>query len=159
MKNLLIVALALGAVAYLAFYAFSWLQKAATAEDIFIVHQNQQETHFQVELVCSQEARKQGLSDRNPLNAGQGMVFVFEHPSKHGIWMKSMRFALDIVWFDERQRVVYIERHVQPDTYPQVFSPPSPSLYVLEILAGAGKEIRLGDTIQFAEPVQLASCR
>jgi uncharacterized membrane protein (UPF0127 family) len=81
------------------------------------------------------EKRQLGLSNRPSLRQDQAMLFVFEDNQRHGIWMKDMKFAIDIVWIDEDKIVVDIAENVQPSTYPKTFLPASPARYVLEMVA------------------------
>jgi len=81
-------------------------------------------------------ARRRGLSGRSSLPEGHGMLFVHSEAGRHGIWMPDMHFPLDIIWLDDRKRVVHIERAVSPDTYPTTFKPDEPARYVLEVNAG-----------------------
>ncbi len=117
---------------------------------VVVFHKGGQ-TDFNVETVCTRAAKIQGLSDRKLLGEKQGMLFVFNHAGGHGIWMKSMRFAIDIVWINEQQQVVHIEQFVKPKTYPRTFASTEPALYVLEILAGQGDEFALGDHVDLSK--------
>ena len=103
------------------------------------------------EVVDTPAGRQQGLSDRERLDTDQAMLFVFDDTDTHGIWMKGMQFALDIVWLNESKEVVHIEERVAPDTYPHVFEPNSPAKYVIELNAGqvASAGVSLGDRIPF----------
>ena len=78
------------------------------------------------------------------------MLFVFDAPSRYGFWMKDMNFAVDIVWIDERSRVIDVEKEVTPETFPQVFYPDQPVKYVLELPTGAVDkyQIATGTVIQ-----------
>ncbi len=64
------------------------------------------------------------------------MLFVFDEPGKHGIWMKDMRFPLDIIWIDNNLRIVDIKKNISPDTFPEVFEPKSDATFVVEVNAG-----------------------
>ncbi|KKT14715.1 MAG: hypothetical protein UW76_C0003G0016 [Parcubacteria group bacterium GW2011_GWF2_44_8b] len=94
------------------------------------------ETSIEVEVVDTPETRTMGLSNRKTLPEGMGMLFVFDNPVQDGFWMKDMRFAIDIVWIDEKFRVVDIEKEVTPETFPQIFYPNQSVKYVLELPAG-----------------------
>lgn len=89
-----------------------------------------------VEVADTDALRVQGLSGRTALPEGSGMLFVFERDDAWGIWMKDMRFAIDILWADKDGVVTTIIASISPDTYPQVFSPALPARYVLELPAG-----------------------
>ena len=94
------------------------------------------ETHIPVEVVSSAKDVEHGLSERENLPAGQGMLFVFGNDGNWGIWMKDMRFSIDIIWADSAGRVVTVLPSVSPETYPKAFYPSLPARYVLEVPAG-----------------------
>ncbi|HEY4528324.1 MAG TPA: DUF192 domain-containing protein [Candidatus Paceibacterota bacterium] len=89
-----------------------------------------------IEVADTDVERIQGLSGRETLPLGTGMLFVFENPGIHGIWMKDMKFPIDIIWLDKDMSVISKELNVSPDTYPQVFYPSREAYYVLEVKAG-----------------------
>ena len=95
--------------------------------------------------------RSRGLSGFAGLKEGEAMLFVFDAPEKYGFWMKDMLFPIDIVWLDEGKRVVHVESNVLPETYPSIFFPESPALYVLELPAGIAARIGVakGDKADF----------
>ncbi len=93
-----------------------------------------------LELATSTTAREQGLSGRTSLLKDHGMLFLFEKSDRHGIWMKDMHISIDIFWLDDKRQVVYLAQDVNPETYPDVFYPSVPALYVLETNAGFARE-------------------
>ncbi len=77
------------------------------------------------------------VSSRLPPNAGMFFDFSREGTSRqHPIWMKDMRYAIDIVWLDEHMRIIAINEKVEPNTYPETFDAEEPSMYVLELPPG-----------------------
>jgi uncharacterized membrane protein (UPF0127 family) len=102
-----------------------------------------------VSLADTPVERTQGLSEVKKLEEGTGLLFIFDEVDHHGIWMKDMLFAIDIIWLDETKQVVYIEENVKPETYPTVFEPRSPAKYVLEVPAGFVKKegIKIRDQV------------
>ncbi|MQG72391.1 MAG: DUF192 domain-containing protein [SAR202 cluster bacterium] len=112
---------------------------------------------FLVELAADPEKRVKGLSGLPFLEAGTGMLFVFEDPERLRFWMRGMEISLDIVWISSDCRVVDVSEDVpfpDPDTpldeLPRYF-PESPAQYVLEINGGEAAELGLGigDTVEF----------
>jgi uncharacterized protein len=98
---------------------------------------------YDVEIVVSPAATKQGLSGRPSLPRGRGMFFVFSGLSKQSMWMIEMRFPLDIVWLDENLTVVHISYNCQP--CPNEMQCPSYSSvyrvkYAIEMTAGEAEE-------------------
>jgi uncharacterized protein len=107
-----------------------------------------------VELARSLEEKVRGLSGRPGLKPGTGMLFVYDRPQPIGIWMKDMRFSLDILWIREG-RVVHIERNAPPLTAvgpERVYT--ATGEMVLEVPAGfaADRKIKLGDSVRVDIP-------
>jgi len=71
-------------------------------------------TTFKVEVVISDSAIKQGLSGRERLEPGAGMLFIFNELGRQAMWMIEMKFPLDIVWLDENLQVVHITYGANP---------------------------------------------
>ena len=106
-----------------------------------------------VEVADTPETRERGYMYRESITDKEGMVFFMEQLDFHPFWMKNCRVGLDILWLDEKWRVVHIEKSLPPcrqDPCPS-YQPMQAALYVLEIQAGlSGKEgIKLGDHIIF----------
>lgn len=100
--------------------------------------------------------RALGLMFRKSLPEDRGLLFVFDDLGFHGIWMKNCRFPIDVVWLDEKRRVVHVEEKVPPcrrDPCPS-YEPLQRALYVLEINAGqAGREgVKVGSSLGFTLP-------
>jgi len=68
-----------------------------------------------VEVAQTVAERSRGLSNRPPLGADEGMVFVFPEPSTPSFWMNGMRFPLDLIWI-ANQTVVNITSDVPVPT-------------------------------------------
>ena len=78
------------------------------------------------------DSREKGLSGKEKLLPDSAMLFVFQQPDRYGIWMKDMKFPIDIIWLDENYKVVYFKENARPDSYPEIFLSPKKALYVLE---------------------------
>jgi hypothetical protein len=96
--------------------------------------------------VARTEAEKvRGLSGRESLGPGAGMLFVYEVPARPLIWMRGMRFPLDILWIRDG-RVVDLVRGAKPPApgeAPQEFAPREAVQYVLEVPAGFAERYRI----------------
>jgi uncharacterized membrane protein (UPF0127 family) len=95
---------------------------------------------YKLEEASSSAAKTRGLSGRTALNENRGMLFVFGRETKPCMWMKDMRFPIDIIWLDEAGKAVDIEENVSPDTFPASFCPEHPAKYVVELNAGQVKD-------------------
>lgn len=104
---------------------------------------------FFVSVVDTPEARTRGLSGSEPLAEDEGMLFIFDRDGRYPIWMKEMRFSLDIIWINRFGKIVHVEREVHPDTYPRAFASNQPARYVLEIPAKAGETAVPGGKVYF----------
>lgn len=101
------------------------------------------------EVAATEEKRQQGLSGRESLAEGEGMLFVFAENGPWGIWMKGMLFSIDILFIAESGEIITVVADASPDTYPAVFSPSKDARYVLELPAGFTKKhgIAEGDMV------------
>ena len=94
------------------------------------------DTTVTLEVVNTPKALQTGLSGRDGLAEGTGMLFVFDKSDRHGIWMKDMLFSIDVVWLDESRRVVYMVENMNPGSFPKVYRSRLPSSYVIEFPLG-----------------------
>ena len=67
-----------------------------------------------VKIADNDSLRVRGLMFHDELPFDQGMLFVFDQPGIRPMWMLSMQFPLDIIWFDENLHVTAIEKNVPP---------------------------------------------
>lgn len=105
---------------------------------------------YALEVSDTQEKRIQGLSGRQDLADGSGMLFVYPQAGNECIWMKDMQFSLDILWLNEDKKVIKIERAVSPDTYPRSICA-NDTQYVIELNAGEATKagVKVGQQIEF----------
>lgn len=102
------------------------------------------------ELARSMVEQTRGLSGRAGLQPGHGMLFVYTEAHPIGIWMKDMRFPLDILWIRDG-RIVHIEANAPPllpNGPERVYT--ATGHLVLEVPAGftAQEKIRIGDRVK-----------
>jgi uncharacterized membrane protein (UPF0127 family) len=103
-----------------------------------------------VDIADTEASRVAGLSGRASLADGHGLLMVFQEDDRSGIWMKDMRFSIDVIWADARGNIITVYPNMDPSSYPQVFYPDAPARYVLEVPAGFIElhNIAVGDTLQ-----------
>ena len=108
---------------------------------------------LQVEIVRTPMERARGLMFRATLPEDYGMLFIFEHPGKNQFWMKNTLIPLDILWMDDRKRIIHIEYQVPPCTLDPcpLYGPLGDSHYVLEVKAGVAHKrgLRIGMPLRF----------
>lgn len=104
------------------------------------------------EVVKSQAEIQKGLSGRESLGEGKGMLFAFEDPGRYSFWMKNMKFPLDFIWILDN-KVVDLDLNVPIATNgqkPSEYMPLSEVNYVLEVNAGfiESHGIKPGDPVK-----------
>ncbi len=108
---------------------------------------------FLSEVADTQILRVQGLSGREKLDSTNGMLFIFDEADYHGIWMKDMKFPIDILWIRNGVVVDMKENapipHSSSDADLPIYRPGGSANYVLEINAGfaASHAIKIGDRV------------
>lgn len=101
--------------------------------------------------------QQRGLSVVEGLADDEGMLFRLGGPKVQGMWMKDMRYAIDILWVGADGTVVHLEHDVAPATYPTVFQNPPDRLAVAVVELAAGAARRTG--IVVGSPVDLDGIR
>lgn len=107
-----------------------------------------------VEIVNTDSSRAQGLSGRENLEDGQGMLFDFTNTeiTKPSFWMKDMKIDLDIIWINNNTVIGItpnVPRPIDPDNLP-TYPPPSNITHVLEVPSGYAEraKIKVGDPVK-----------
>lgn len=135
-------------------FLYSWHQftpDIITEQQIVTGNIKVGETYFNVEIADTPEKRTRGLSNKQSLGTNEGLLFVFEEPGIHGFWMKDMLFSIDIIWINREKTVVQVTKDVTPESYPEIFYPSEPALFVLEVEANQSASIQIGDKLSFVE--------
>jgi uncharacterized membrane protein (UPF0127 family) len=105
------------------------------------------------ELALTEAERMTGLMFRETINADQGMLFVYDEEMYLSVWMKNVKFPIDILWLDKDKRIVHIAHSVPPCRTPECpsYSSEVPAMYFLELKAGCAKvyNLKLYDRIDF----------
>lgn len=84
--------------------------------------------------------KAKGLMFRDKIGT-DAMLFVNSFPQKSGIWMKGMRFPIDIIWVNDGE-VVDIHQNAKPCGKLEctIYSPGKSAKYVIETPANWTKE-------------------
>ncbi len=107
-----------------------------------------------VDLAKTPEQQAKGLSIKNTLNENEGMLFIFDTPKEYSFWMKDMKFPIDIIWISSDNKIVHIEKNLQPCIFFLIctsYSPHANSKYVLEVPSNytTKNNITIGDRVNF----------
>ena len=103
---------------------------------------------FLVEVADTDKLRRRGLSGREHLPPGKGMLFVMPAPIEMRIWMKGCLLPLDVLFFDPQGRLINfhtmaIPSAKQPDYTLPIYSSDKPAKYALEVAAGTAHQLTL----------------
>ena len=97
--------------------------------------------------------RQTGLAAFDSLPHDEGMIFRCLPPSELGIWMKNMKFDIDVIWLDETNAITHLERKISKDSYPTQYKNPTsaPSTYLIELPKGSVDDLslKIGDIVSY----------
>ena len=99
-------------------------------------------------IAATEAERERGLSGRQSLPKDSGMLFVFQSAGVYGFWMKDMNFPIDMVWIGADKKVSGVAPGVSTSSYPQIFYPQAPVLYVLELASGDAAKMQIAPGVK-----------
>lgn len=114
---------------------------------------------LKVEVADDEEERSRGLMEREELEEGRAMWFVFNEEAQRKFWMKNTKIPLDIIFFNKDKEVVSFVENMEPCLIPEdpearrpncpSYSSLEPAMYALEVPAGFVKDkvVEVGDKI------------
>ena len=102
---------------------------------------------LKVEVVATDASRALGLMHRKKLGANEGMLFVFDEPAYHSMWMKDTLIPLSVAFIDAQGTILNI-LDMEPQTLDSHMSA-GPSIYAIEVNQGwfAARRIKAGDKV------------
>jgi len=136
------------------FLLLSWgcSQASVTSASVtsVVVHTEDEEVYFSVDIADTDPERSQGLMNRSSLAAGSGMLFMFEKEGMPAFWMKNALIPLDILFIGADYRVIDLKKAFpcMADPCPLITTD-RPFQYVLEVNQGEGDGIQTGDAVEF----------
>ncbi|HYC36728.1 MAG TPA: DUF192 domain-containing protein [Usitatibacter sp.] len=100
-----------------------------------------------VEVVRTDAERAKGLMFREKLGRDDGMLFVFEEPAYHSMWMKNTLIPLSVAFVDANGTILNI-RDMEPHSLDSHMSA-GPATYAIETNKGwfAQKKVKAGDKV------------
>lgn len=102
---------------------------------------------LKVEVAATIEQRMKGLMFREKLGANDGMLFVFDEPGYHAMWMKNTPLPLSVAFVDGAGAILNI-LDMEPHTLDQ-HAAAGPAVYAIETNKGwfARRGIKAGDKV------------
>jgi uncharacterized membrane protein (UPF0127 family) len=89
---------------------------------------------IRAEVAADYSTRGRGLMHRKSLAPNAGMLFIFDEPSIHCMWMKNTYIPLSVAFLDEKGEIINIA-DMQPHSE-QSHCAARPALYALEMERG-----------------------
>ncbi|HUL96211.1 MAG TPA: DUF192 domain-containing protein [Usitatibacter sp.] len=109
---------------------------------------------LKVELAISEEQREHGLMFRKKMGRDDGMLFVFDEPAYHAMWMKNTLIPLSVAFLDADGRILNI-LDMEPQTL-DTHMAAGPARYAIETNKGwfAERKVKAGDKVTGLPPVK-----
>ncbi len=108
----------------------------------------------EAEIAESWWKKSKGLMFREKIGDGEGFLMCFNREDKHGVWMLFMKFPIDLVFIDSKNRVADLVEDFRPISWNLktwvVKKPRKAVKYILELRSGAIKKtrIKIGDVLE-----------
>ena len=99
-------------------------------------------TDLTAELAATPQERSKGLMFRTELADNRGMLFNFKETRSVSMWMKNTPLSLDMIFTDDRGKVLYVARNTVPYSE-EIISPGVPVYAVLEVKAGTAHRLKV----------------
>ena len=108
------------------------------------------------EVAATHVSRYCGLSLRDALAPGRGMLFVFRDAGTRHFTMRDTRVPLSIAFLDEARRIIDVQK-MNPGPAEVLYASAAPARYALEVRQGWFDEhgISTGDRAEFVLSVVL----
>ena len=102
---------------------------------------------LKVEVAADEPQREQGLMHRKSLGREEGMLFIFDEPAYHAMWMKNTLIPLSVAFIDKEGVILNI-LDMEPQTLDSHMAA-GPAVYAIETNKGwfAAKKIKAGDKV------------
>lgn len=143
-----------GLIALVAVVLTSCASGSATGAVSVIIGSADTNTQFQVEVADTVEEQRTGVSGRQALPVGTGMLFSFETRRTQQVWMAGTSFPLDIAWIADG-RVIATDTLSPCTRADQAQCPrwtsPEPVDALLEVPAGSLDAVRRGMTVSVVD--------
>jgi uncharacterized membrane protein (UPF0127 family) len=117
-----------------ALFALMVVAAPALAQELPVVQLSAGMHLIRAEVAADFSSRGRGLMHRKSLGANAGMLFVFDNPAIHCMWMKNTYIPLSVAFVDEKGTIINIA-DMQPHSE-QSHCAAQPALYALEMTQG-----------------------
>lgn len=107
------------------------------------------ETEIKIRIAQTPDRQIKGLSGQAGLAEDEGLLFVYPEKQIRGIWMKEMKFDIDIIWLDDYRVIGFEENAPFILGTSKIYYSPKPVSQILEVGAGFVKknQIEIGQIL------------
>ena len=98
-------------------------------------------------VAATPEAHRRGLQNVRKIAPDGGMLFLFDQTSPQYFWMQNTPLALDIIFIDASGIIRNIIKNTKP--FDETILSGGCARYVIEVQAGASKNVAVGDRVSF----------
>jgi uncharacterized protein len=107
---------------------------------------------LRVEVAASDAARQKGLMFRERLGRNDGMLFVFDEPAYHSMWMKNTLIPLSVAFVDAKGEILNV-LDLEPHSLETRMSA-GPATFAIETNRGwfAERGLKAGDRVTGLPP-------
>ena len=115
-------------------FALAFAAAPALAQDLPVVQLSAGMHSIRAEVAADFSTRARGLMHRASMPANSGMLFIFDEPAIHCMWMKNTLIPLSVAFLDDAGTVINIA-DMQPHSE-QSHCAPREARYALEMNRG-----------------------
>lgn len=107
--------------------------------------------NLEIEIADDSYQTETGLMYRKSMANNRGMLFIFPNLDYRSFYMKNTEFGLDIIYLDQDQKIVSIQKNAEPQNETSLPSE-APAKYVLEVNAGLSDQwgLEKGDVMTYS---------
>lgn len=95
-----------------------------------------------VEIPETSEEQSLGLMHRDPISEDQGMLFIYSEPQQVSMWMKNVKFPLDIIFVNDRQLIESVQEETEPFSS-TLYNSKGLCKYAVEVIGGFTNKYRI----------------
>src|SRR3989344_3199032 len=111
---------------------------------------------FSVQMAETMFQKMRGLKFVDDLRRNEGMIFMFRSERRRAFWMKDVFVPLDLIWLDEKFRVVEITSDQKPcqGLFCPIIISKNKAQHVVELNGGTADRIGIRDGELAEVPIQ-----